>query len=78
MPGLGNELIDNIDSLSDYFSEYKLITECSDRYHRIWINEVHLIHARLYPEGWSLFIDSLSENERHKLIEKLKAEKIIE
>jgi len=77
LPGLGNDLICNIDLLSEYFSDYEFIVECSDKYHHIWKNEVNLIHARLYPEGWIIFFDGLSENERHNLIEKLKTEKII-
>ncbi|MNU15537.1 hypothetical protein D3C71_36730 [compost metagenome] len=77
LPGLGNDLICNIDLLSEYFSDYEFIDECSDKYHRIWKNNVNLIHARLYPEGWIIFFEGISENKRHKLIEELKTEKII-
>lgn len=77
LPGLGNNWVDPIDLLSDYFSDYEFIAECSDKYHRIWKNEINIIHARLYPEGWSLFIDGISEDERHELIHKLKKEKKI-
>jgi hypothetical protein len=77
LPALGNDLIYNIDLLSEYFSDYEFIEECSDKYHRMWKNNLNLIHARLYPEGWIIFFDSLSENERHNLIEKLKKENII-
>lgn len=77
LPGLGNELIYDIDLLPDYFANYEFITECSDKYHRFWKNDVNLIRARLYPEGWSLYFDGLSEDERHNLIEKLITEKII-
>lgn len=77
LPGLGNDLICNINFLSEYFSDYDFIDECSDKYHRMWKNNLHLLHARLYPEGWIIFFDSLSENERHKLIEELKTKNII-
>lgn len=58
LSGLGNKLNCSINHLPAYFSNYEFINECSDKYHRIWKNKTNLIHARLYPEGWSIFFDS--------------------
>lgn len=74
---LGYDVVCDISLISKYFSDYDFVKECSDKYHRMWKNNLNLVHARLYPEGWIIFFDGQSENERHNLIEKLKKENII-
>lgn len=41
LPGLGNKLNCSINHLPAYFSNYEFITECSDKYHRIWKNKTN-------------------------------------
>lgn len=77
LPSLAYEITCDIHMVSEYFSDYDNIEECSDSYHYFWKNNLNLVHARLFPEGWSIYIDSLSENARHELISSLKSENLI-
>ncbi|MGG1923547.1 MULTISPECIES: hypothetical protein [Chryseobacterium] len=67
----------NISLISKGLADYDFITECSDRYHSLWKNISNLVHARLYPGGYTIIFDSISEKERSFLIKKLESNKLI-
>lgn len=67
----------NISLISKGLPDYDFIIECSDRYNSLWKNISNLVHARLYPEGFTLILDSTSEEERTLLIKKLQSKQLI-
>jgi len=77
-PAISYNVTGEISLLSHYFSDFDFIAECSDKYHYLWKDDVNLIHAKLYPEGWSIIFDSVLEFERYDLIDKLKSKNLIE
>ena len=76
-PELAYDVQCDIESIAEYFSEYELIEECSDKYHYFWKNNLNLVQAIRYPENWVILFDSISEKERHQLIDHLKLKKLI-
>lgn len=69
--------IDNINLLSEALSDYEFISECFDKYHMMWKNSSNLVHARLYPDGYNVILDSVSEVERTHLIQYLQSKQVI-
>lgn len=66
-----------ISLISEVLPDYDFIAECSDRYNSLWKNISNFVHARLYPEGYTLIFDGISEEERSFLIKKLESKQII-
>lgn len=64
--------VSDIKEFSARMSGYGFLPDGSDRYNLMWKNEVNLVHATCHEEAWSVGIDSVSENNRSKLIEQLK------
>ena len=76
LPCIGYGL-DDIHLLAQALSDYEVISECSDRYHMMWKNSSNLVHVRLYPEGYNVILDSISEDERTHLIQYLQSKQVI-
>lgn len=71
LPAYSHEITD-LKEFSARMSGYGFLPDCSDRYNLMWKNEVNLVHATCHEDAWSVGIDSVSENNRSKLIEQLK------
>ncbi|KAA0128577.1 hypothetical protein FY557_08330 [Chryseobacterium sp. SN22] len=71
LPSYSHEITD-LKEFSARMSGYGFLPDGSDRYNLMWKNEVSLVHATCHEDVWSVGIDSVSENNRSKLIEQLK------
>jgi len=71
LPAYSYEVSD-IKEFSARMSGYGFLPDGSDRYNLMWKNKVNLVHATCHEDAWSVGIDSVSENNRSKLIEQLK------
>ncbi|MDQ1162969.1 hypothetical protein QE422_003337 [Chryseobacterium sp. SORGH_AS 447] len=71
LPAYSHEITD-LKEFSARMSGYGFLPDCSDRYNLMWKNEVSLVHATCHENAWSVGIDSISEQNRSKLIEQLK------
>lgn len=71
LPAYSHEITD-IKEFSARMSGYGFLPDGSDRYNLMWKNEVNLVHATCHEDAWSAGIDSVSENNRSKLIEQVK------
>lgn len=69
--------IQNIEEFSKSMSGYDFLKECSDKYNLIWRNGVNLVHATKSSDIWSVVFDSISEQNRYDLVNKLKEKHLI-
>ncbi|MFC3158694.1 hypothetical protein SAMN05443633_12062 [Chryseobacterium arachidis] len=69
--------IQNIEEFSKSMSGYDFLKECSDKYNLIWRNGVNLVHATNSSDIWSVVFDSISEQNRYDLVNKLKEKHLI-
>jgi hypothetical protein len=69
--------ITDVKEFSKSLSDYNFLNECSDKYNLVWKNEVNFIHARDCSEIWEVVFDSVSEEHRYDLIDKLKEKHLI-
>lgn len=67
----------DINAFSKSLPGYDFLDECSDKYNLLWKNEVNLIHASNCSETWEVVFDSISEQNRYDLINKLKEKHLI-
>lgn len=69
--------IQNIEEFSKSMSGYDFLKECSDKYNLVWRNGVNLVHATNSSDIWSVVFDSISEQNRYDLVNKLKEKHLI-
>ncbi|WP_415326353.1 hypothetical protein [Chryseobacterium sp. MMS23-Vi53] len=75
-PAIFYEITD-INEFSKSMSNYDFLNECSDKYNLVWRNEANLVHATNSSDIWSVVFDSISEQNRYDLINKLKEKHLI-